>query len=68
MEGLGLAVVPVNFVAAELVQRQLVPIFGGPVPSGESYWALIPEGKAGKPNLFDVRAWLIRTAKAEEAS
>lgn len=67
VEGLGLAVVPVNFVAAELAQRQLVPIFGGPVPSGESYWALIPEGKAGKPNLFDVRAWLIRTAKAGDA-
>ncbi|MFE3837293.1 LysR substrate-binding domain-containing protein [Pseudogemmobacter sonorensis] len=60
LEGLGMAVVPEHFVREELREGRLVLPFGPPVPSGEGYWAVVPEARANRPNLLPLRDWILR--------
>lgn len=60
VHGLGIAVVPTCFVEAELARGELHTPFGAPVRSGDSYFAVYPERKAGLPSVILFRDWLIR--------
>lgn len=62
-DGLGLAVVPVHYIAEELRSGLLVLPFGPPVASGEGYWIATPETKMHRPDLTPVRDWLLRSAQ-----
>ncbi|ARO15910.1 transcriptional regulator (plasmid) [Ketogulonicigenium robustum] len=62
-DGLGLAVLPLHYVADALRDGSLVAPFGPPVASGESYWIVTPESKSHRAALLDVRDWLLREAE-----
>lgn len=68
VNGLGLALVPIHYIDSELRSGALVPLFGAPVESGESYWTVIPENKAHKPNLLKIRDWLVRSIQQSEST
>src|SRR5690606_13313828 len=57
--GLGLALVPRALVAAELESGSLIECFGPEVPSGESYWLVVPDEKADLTNLRQLRDWMM---------
>lgn len=61
-QGSGLAVLPEIYVEDDLRQGHLVAPFGGPVPSGESYWIVQPETKAHRHDHLQLRDWLLREA------
>lgn len=63
LEGIGFALLPRHYIEAELEQGALVACFGTPVPSGEGYWLVIPEGKANRPNVILIRDWLLRARR-----
>lgn len=63
VNGLGLAVIPIHYIEEELASGKLVQPFPGAVPSGESYWAVIPQNKSNKPNLGKMCNWLLHAAK-----
>ena len=58
MSGLGLAIVPTFLVEAELTRGDLHLPFGGAVPSGDSYFAVIPERKSQYKAVLKFRDWL----------
>lgn len=58
VEGLGLALVPRDLVLGELANGQLLQCPGPEVPSGESYWLVVPEEKAEDTNLKLLRDWM----------
>lgn len=61
--GLGLAVVPEVYVEGELASGVLIAPFGAGVPSGESFWVVVPESKAVRPDVSALRDWLLREAR-----
>lgn len=64
VSGLGLAIVPVLLMERELEAGTLHLPFGPPVPSGESYFAVYPEGKAHKGEILAFRDWLLAETRA----
>lgn len=62
IEGLGLAVLPVDFAEAEAAKGHLVRCFGEPVKSGESYWLVIPDDRINRPNVTLFRNWISRAS------
>lgn len=66
-QGLGFAVIPEHYVTKELRDGLLVQPFGAPCLSGESYWSVIPEVRGDRPNLIEVRDWLLRYLAAGDA-
>lgn len=63
VHGLGIAVVPTCFVEDELARGELHAPFGDPIRSGDSYFAVYPERKAGLPSIILFRDWLIRQTR-----
>lgn len=63
IHGLGIAVVPACFVEGELARGDLHTPFGAPIRSGDSYFAVYPERKAGLPSVILFRDWLIRQTR-----
>ena len=58
VEGLGLAVVPVHYVRAELDSGALYMPFGPPIRSGDAIWMVYPDSKAQRKNVQLFRDWL----------
>ncbi len=63
VSGLGLAVVPVQYVEAELARGDLWLPFGAPVASSDSYWIVHAERRASGEAGQQFRAWLQRQAR-----
>ncbi len=59
-EGLGIGLVPLHYVQAELETGRLCQCFGGPVASGESYWVVISDHRQAHPYVAEMRNWLMR--------
>lgn len=66
VHGIGIAVIPVCYIEAELASGQLHMPFGGPIRSGDSYFAVYPERKAHQPGVVLFRDWLIRNTRKYE--
>lgn len=66
LAGHGFAVVPAHYVTEDLASGRLIQPFGAPVPSGESYWLVIPEARAHRQDLLTMRDWLLRQGKITE--
>jgi len=62
LRGLGMCVVPVHYVRAELANGRLVAPYGFPIRSGESYWLVTPERKWRDPRSQAFRTWLRKAA------
>jgi len=60
VNGLGLAVVPVPYVEAELARGELWMPFGPPVPTEDSYWVVYPERRSDNAAAMQFRTWLQR--------
>ncbi|MGE4327284.1 MAG: LysR substrate-binding domain-containing protein [Pseudodonghicola sp.] len=56
--GLGLAVVPLPYVEAELASGALVLPFGGPVVTADSYWLVRPEQGSEIPAAHQFALWV----------
>ncbi|GAB7528744.1 LysR family transcriptional regulator [Pseudomonas sp. 3A(2025)] len=63
VSGLGLAVVPLQYVKRELDSGELHLPFGAPVRSSDSYWVVSPERKRHKQHAIVFRDWLIQEAR-----
>ncbi|TMV76313.1 LysR family transcriptional regulator [Thioclava sp. BHET1] len=61
--GLGLAVVPLPYVEAELREGKLMLPFGGPVRTEDSYWLVQPEQRRAIGVARDFAQWLQRQAR-----
>lgn len=66
VQGIGIAVVPVCYVEAELARGDLHMPFGVPIRSGDSYFAVYPERKAHQPSVIVFRDWLLRQARKSD--
>lgn len=65
LTGIALAVVSVHFAAEKLPDgRQMLP-FEEPVLSGESYWIAIPEARAHRSELPNLRDWQRQGARED---
>lgn len=67
INGLGLALVPVCYIERELANGELHMPFGGPVPSGETYFVVYPDRKSHQQNIGIFRDWLLRETRAYRA-
>ena len=63
VHGIGIAVIPVCYVEAELARGELHMPFGDPIRSGDSYYAVYPERKAHQARVILFRDWLIRQTR-----
>ncbi|MDA9403628.1 LysR substrate-binding domain-containing protein [Bradyrhizobium sp. CCBAU 45389] len=63
VHGIGIAVVPVAYIEAELERGDLHMPFGSPILSGDSYFAVYPERKANHTNIIVLRDWLVRQTR-----
>lgn len=63
VSGLGLAVVPVQYVERELESGELHLPLGKPVRSSESYWAVYSERKSQKHSVIAFRDWLLHESR-----
>lgn len=64
VHGIGIAVVPICYIEAELAREELHMPFGAPILSGDSYFAVYPERKAHQANIVILRDWLVRQTRA----
>ncbi|TNE63872.1 MAG: LysR family transcriptional regulator [Alphaproteobacteria bacterium] len=62
--GLGVAVLPLMYVAADLASGRLLAPFGGAATSRQAYYLVYPEAKAGSRKIILFRDWLLATADA----
>ncbi|MCX8995522.1 LysR substrate-binding domain-containing protein [Rhizobiaceae bacterium BDR2-2] len=65
VNGIGLAVVPPQFVKREIERGELHTPFGPPVRSGEGYWVVQSERESQHENAAAFRNWLLREAVRE---
>ncbi len=65
--GLGLAVVPVQYVEAELARGDLWLPFGGPVATRDSYWIVHSERRVTVEAAMQFKAWLQRQGRQRGA-
>lgn len=56
--GIGLGIVPEQFVRDELDQGSLVAV-GEPIPSPRSYYLIYPKRLASRPTLLQFRDWIL---------
>jgi LysR family transcriptional regulator, glycine cleavage system transcriptional activator len=64
LEGLGAVICTPGFVAPELRRRRLVRLARDAVPTGDSYWLLLPP-TAPRPEALAFRSWLLEEIAAE---
>ncbi len=64
ISGLGLAIVPIFLIEADLERGDLHLPFGPAVPSGDSYFAVSPERKAQYKSVLTFRDWLRNETKS----
>jgi DNA-binding transcriptional LysR family regulator len=62
IDGLGIALLPEFIAEPELADGRLVTIWGGPMPSGGSYYLVWPERGGKYPPLVAFRDWLAAEA------
>ncbi|MEI4485093.1 LysR substrate-binding domain-containing protein [Frigidibacter sp. MR17.14] len=58
--GLGIAVVPLAYVEAELARGELWAVFGPPVVTEDSFWVVMPERQSQKASAKVFRSWLLQ--------
>ncbi len=63
VQGIGIAIVPVCYIEAELARNELHMPFGPPILSGDSYYAVYPERKAQLPSVVAFRGWVTRETR-----
>ncbi len=61
-QGAGVAIAAMEFVADALADRRLVIPFGDPVKQDQAYYLVCPAGRADRPKIAALRAWLVREA------
>ncbi|MCA3239382.1 MAG: LysR substrate-binding domain-containing protein [Curvibacter sp.] len=59
-QGLGLALVPRLLIEPELARGELVQACGRALPSGRSYWLVLPDRSTPRPALDALVGWLQR--------
>lgn len=64
LEGIGLGVLPVQYVERERAAGLLLPLFGAPVRMGEGYWLVIPEDRVHRENVVRFRNWIAPQSRA----
>lgn len=67
VSGLGLAVVPLQYVEAELTRGELWLPFGAPVVTEDSYWAVHSEKRSDSVAAMQFKSWLLREARKSAA-
>ncbi|MBB3610058.1 LysR substrate-binding domain-containing protein [Rhizobium sp. BK602] len=68
VNGIGLAVVPPQFVKREIERGELHTPFGPPVRSGEAYWIVQSERETQSENAAAFRNWFLRETARERAN
>jgi len=58
VHGLGLALLPVFLIEADLAAGRLIPAFGGPVPSHGSYFLVWPQDRPPRAPLLAFIDWI----------
>jgi LysR family transcriptional regulator, glycine cleavage system transcriptional activator len=64
--GLGVALLPTFFVAAELRERKLVAL-APPQPSTHAYYLVVPEAKTASPHIMTFVRWITEAEQARPA-
>lgn len=64
VNGLGLAVVPMQYVEAELARGELWLPFGAPVATEDSYWIVHSERRTDSAAAMQFKSWLQRQARS----
>jgi len=68
IHGLGLALLPLFLIEADLAAGRLVPVFGGPMPSHGSYHLVWPADRPARPPLLAFRDWIAEAAAQPKIS
>jgi DNA-binding transcriptional LysR family regulator len=58
IHGLGLALLPMFLIGADLATGRLVPAFGPPLRALGSYYLVWPENRPPRPALTSFRSWV----------
>jgi DNA-binding transcriptional LysR family regulator len=64
LSGLGIGLIPLFLIEAEVARRELVVALKRPLLSKEAYYLAYPKGKAGHRPLVAFRRWLLESAGA----